>query len=79
MDNTQEGQMLGIASAMIETLSNFERVRYTPIPLAYHIHVRHTLMIYLLSLPFQLTKSQGWFTIPITIIASFTMVDLLQN
>ncbi|KAJ3222180.1 hypothetical protein HK099_002579 [Clydaea vesicula] len=76
IDVCHQAQVLGLCSGLVEILTNFERVRNTPIPLAYEIHLRHILFLYLLSLPFQIAASQAWFTIPIVILASFTMLGI---
>ncbi|KAL2917813.1 hypothetical protein HK105_202686 [Polyrhizophydium stewartii] len=53
--------------------SNFERIRSCPIPQAYSIHLKQTLFLYMLALPFQLVGTMGWSTIPIVFIAAFTL------
>lgn len=69
-------QILNMVSAMIETLSSFERVSSTPIPAPYAIHLKLTLLIYLFALPFQIWDSAGYFTIPIVAIAAFTFLGV---
>ncbi|KAJ1344507.1 hypothetical protein BSLG_000031 [Batrachochytrium salamandrivorans] len=63
-------------SGMVDCLSNFERIRNCPIPLAYSIHLKQTLFVYLLALPFQLVIGMGWATIPIVAVASFTLLGI---
>lgn len=61
---------------MIDTLTQLDRIRTTPIPMTYASHLRDTLTIYLLSLPFQLIGSMFWYSIPIVFFTSFMMVGL---
>ncbi|KAJ3311533.1 hypothetical protein HDU76_003100 [Blyttiomyces sp. JEL0837] len=61
---------------MLECLTSFETIRNTPIPLAYSIHLKHILIIFLLSLPFQIINVLYWITIPFMIIASFTLFGI---
>ncbi|KAJ3114045.1 hypothetical protein HK100_001811 [Physocladia obscura] len=63
-------------NALADCISCFERIRSSPIPLAYALHVKQTLFIYLLSLPFQIVPILQWYTIPATIIAAFTMFGI---
>ncbi|KAI9331072.1 Bestrophin, RFP-TM, chloride channel-domain-containing protein [Obelidium mucronatum] len=64
-------------NALVESLASFQRIKQTPIPAAYRIHLKQTLVVYLLSLPFQLVASPlGWFTIPVTFISSIVMLGI---
>ena len=69
--------MIAALSGMVDCLSNFERIRDSPIPKAYSIHLKQTLFLYLLTLPFQLVGLLGWVTIPCVFIASFTLLGIL--
>lgn len=68
--------MMIAISGLTDCLSNLERIRTSPIPFAYTIHLKQTLFLYLASLPFQLLSSMGWATIPILFIASFTLLGI---
>lgn len=46
--------MLKLLDTMVDVLGTCERILKTPIPLAYSIHLKQLLLIYCLSLPFQL-------------------------
>ncbi|GLB39223.1 putative bestrophin, RFP-TM, chloride channel [Lyophyllum shimeji] len=61
-----------------DTLSNLERIRNTPLPFAYQAHLRMSLWLYLLFLPFQIYNPFGWFTIPGTAFASFLLLGFLE-
>ncbi|KAJ3049279.1 hypothetical protein HK097_009704, partial [Rhizophlyctis rosea] len=76
IDAAQGTAMTNALSAMIDCLTNFERIRNSPIPLAYSIHLKQTLMLYLLSLPFQLVAKVYWGTIPVMLVASFTLLGI---
>ncbi len=79
IDPVQMGQMIIATNGMVDVLSNLERIRSSPIPLAYAIHLRQTVMLYLLFLPFQLVdpvKAMGWATIIVVSIASFTLLGI---
>jgi putative membrane protein len=76
IDVPMQGQMLTSISVLIDALTAFERIRNSPIPFAYSIHLKQTLLLYLLSLPFQLVPSLFWATIPAVMIASFTLLGI---
>ncbi|KAJ3058483.1 hypothetical protein HK102_010482 [Quaeritorhiza haematococci] len=70
------GQVFLMVNALMENVSGFERIFTTPIPVAYSLHLKHTVVLYLLSLPFQLVKDLNWWVIPIMTIASFTLMGV---
>ena len=79
VDAIQMGQMIGALNGMVDTLSNLERIRTSPVPLAYSIHLRQTVLLYLYALPFQLVdpvKAMGWSSIIVVAIASFTLLGI---
>ncbi|KAG6907971.1 hypothetical protein DXG01_006696 [Tephrocybe rancida] len=65
-------------TSMQDTFSNLERIRNTPLPFAYQAHLRISLWLYLLFLPFQIFNPFGWFTIPGTAFASFLLLGFLE-
>jgi len=74
-----------IATAMTNNLNllqdavfSLDRIRSTPLPFAYQAHLRLSLWIYLLLLPFQIYDAFGYVTIPMTAFASFLLVGFLE-
>ncbi|CAA7268837.1 unnamed protein product [Cyclocybe aegerita] len=74
-----------IATAITNTLlvfqdsvSNLERICNTPLPFAYQAHLRMSLWLYLLLLPFQIYLAYGYITIPATAFASFLLLGFLE-
>ncbi|KAJ3286646.1 hypothetical protein HDU79_006321 [Rhizoclosmatium sp. JEL0117] len=64
-------------NALTDTLSSFHRIQTTPIPQAYQIHLKQILLMYLVSLPFQLVASPlGWWTIPVVFVSSIIMLGI---
>ncbi|KAF9455764.1 UPF0187-domain-containing protein [Collybia nuda] len=61
-----------------DTMSNLERIRNTPLPFAYQAHLRMSLWLYLLFLPFQIYAAFRWYTIPGTAFASFLLLGFLE-
>ena len=61
---------------LVDSLTIFERVQNTPIPWAYSIHLKQTVLLYLTSLPFQLIASTGYAAIPIIFVTSFVLLGI---
>ncbi|KAJ3166394.1 hypothetical protein HDU88_003262 [Geranomyces variabilis] len=76
LDVSQQTAMTNALSSMVDCLTSFERIRNTPIPMAYSIHLQQSLTLYILSLPFQLVALISWGTIPVVAIAAFTMLGI---
>ncbi|CAG8707397.1 11062_t:CDS:2 [Gigaspora margarita] len=63
-------------NALIDSLSGFERILRTPIPLAYAIHLSQTVWVYCIGLPFQLVSMIHYVTIPLVLIVSFILFGI---
>ncbi|TEB22308.1 UPF0187-domain-containing protein [Coprinellus micaceus] len=61
-----------------DTLSKLESTCNTPLPFAYQAHLRMSLWMFLLFLPFQVVTPIGWVTIPGTAFASFLLLGFLE-
>ncbi|MBD2067485.1 hypothetical protein H6F93_08065 [Leptolyngbya sp. FACHB-671] len=68
--------MQQLLNLMVDNLGGCERILKTPMPLAYAIHLRQLLLIYCLSLPFQLIGDLGWWTGLIVALISFTLFGI---
>ncbi|KAF7350361.1 hypothetical protein MVEN_01340800 [Mycena venus] len=71
------GLMNNVASLQ-DTLSNLDRIGNTPLPFAYQAHLRMSLWLYLLLLPFQVVSALHYLTIPGTAFASFLLLGFLE-
>jgi putative membrane protein len=49
--------------SLIDAVGGCERIRKTPLPFAYVVHLRRTLVIYCFTLPFALVESFGWWAV----------------
>jgi putative membrane protein len=59
-------------------LTAFEKIRKTPIPLAYSVHLTHLTWIYTLAIPFQIVSTFEWNSIPIVGTAAFAFLGILE-
>ncbi|MBI5513472.1 MAG: hypothetical protein HY909_06860 [Deltaproteobacteria bacterium] len=48
---------------LVDYMGACERIRNTPLPFAYVVHLRRALVIYCFSLPFALVESFGWYAV----------------
>lgn len=58
--------------ALIDHLGGCERIRKTPLPFAYVVHLRRALVVYCFSLPFALVDTFGWTTVLDVLLLSYT-------
>ncbi|XZN92780.1 MAG: bestrophin family protein [Microcoleus sp.] len=65
-----------LLNSMIDTLGACERILKTPIPLAYSIHLKQLLLLYCLTLPFQMVKDLSWGTGAVVALISFTLFGI---
>lgn len=68
--------MNGLVNNVLGSLTTCERILSTPIPLAYAIYLKRLLLIYCISLPFQVVNTLHWWTSPIVVILSFVLLGV---
>lgn len=56
---------------LVDYLGGCERIRKTPLPFAYVVHLRRALVLYCFSLPFALVDSFGWATVFDTLLVAY--------
>lgn len=56
---------------LVGYLGGCERIRKTPLPFAYVVHLRRALIIYCFTLPFALVETFGWFTVLDVLFVSY--------
>ena len=76
VDSYQVAALQKLLDTMVDCLGGCERILRTPIPLAYAIHLKQLLLLYCLSLPFQMVQSLGWWTGAIVALISFTLFGI---
>jgi putative membrane protein len=63
-------------NSLVDVLGGCERILKTPIPLAYAIHLKQLLLIYCITLPFQVVSAVGWWTGPLVALIGFTLFGI---
>lgn len=61
---------------LIDCVGACERIKKTPLPFAYAVHLRRALSIYCGTLPFALLKDFGWGTIPVCFLVGFILFGI---
>jgi ion channel-forming bestrophin family protein len=56
---------------LMDYLGGCERIRSTPLPYAYTVHLRRALIFYCFTLPFALEPRFGWSTIPAVLLTCY--------
>ncbi|GJJ72330.1 ion channel-forming bestrophin family protein [Entomortierella parvispora] len=70
------GNLLGSINTMTDIFTNMERIVFTPIPLAYSIHLRQVVYLYCLALPFTFIRDLEWHTVTLMALVSFTLFGM---
>ena len=63
---------------MVDRIADFERLLRTPIPLAYSLHLHHSVWLYILSLPYQIVNVLDWWTVPVVALGAFTLLGIMS-
>ena len=61
---------------LIDYTGACERIRNTPLPFAYVVHLRRALIAFCFTLPFALVKEFGWGTIFATLLIAYTLYGI---
>lgn len=61
---------------LIDYQGGCERIVRTPLPFAYMLHLRRTLILFILGLPFALVEAFGWATVPVVLLIAHTFLGI---
>lgn len=61
---------------LMDCMGGCERIRKTPLPYAYMVHLRRLLILYSFSLPFTLVESFGWMAVPATTFVAYSFFGI---
>ncbi|MBC7924965.1 MAG: hypothetical protein H7039_04840 [Bryobacteraceae bacterium] len=61
---------------LVGYLGGCERIRKTPLPFAYVVHLRRALVLYCFTLPFALVSSYGWYTIVDVLVIAYVFFGI---
>jgi len=63
-------------AALVSVLGACERIRNTPIPMGYGLHLKRILLLYIITLPIGFIEDLSWGAVPIIMIVFYTMVGI---
>jgi len=69
-------RMINSIAVLTECLSSADRIRSTPVPPAYRIHMKQALLLYCAILPLSLLDTMGWYAVPMTAIVAFLLYGI---
>lgn len=61
---------------LVDYLGGCERIRKTPLPFAYVVHLRRALVIYCFTLPFALVETYGWTTLADVLLVAYVFFGI---
>ncbi|MEW5737729.1 MAG: bestrophin family ion channel [Myxococcota bacterium] len=61
---------------LIDIIGGCERIHKTPLPFAYVVHLRRSLVAYCATLPFAMLANFGWSTIPIVFAVTYVLLGI---
>lgn len=61
---------------LIDYLGGCERIRKTPMPFAYAVHLRRALVLYCFTLPFAMVETFGWTTVVDVLVLAYTFFGI---
>lgn len=61
---------------LVDYLGGCERIRKTPLPFAYVVHLRRALVVYCFTLPFALVGTFGWMSLVDVLLLSYTFFGI---
>ena len=83
LDN-KDINIMGLMSSldkMLEYSNNLERIKNTPIPLSYVFHIKMSIFIYLVTLPFGMFHDLGLWAVPMVMLIYYIIagVEIISN
>lgn len=61
---------------LVDYQGGCERIVRTPLPFAYMVHLRRTLILFLLGLPFALVEPFDWAAVPVVVLIAYTFLGI---
>lgn len=68
-------------NSLLEYSNSFERIKNTPIPMSYTLHIRVSIFIYLMTLPFGLFYDLGLWATPVIMLIYYLIagIEIISN
>lgn len=82
--DTKDINVMGLLTSLdklLEYSNNLERIKNTPIPLSYVFHIKMSIFIYLITLPFGMFHDLGLWAVPMVMLIYYIIagVEIISN
>jgi putative membrane protein len=77
ISDMQQYLLIKHANTLVDILGRCERIRNTPIPMAYGFLLKFFIILYVMILPFGLLDDLGWYSIPLVIILYYILMSIV--
>lgn len=75
--DTQECLLLSQVNGLVDILGKCERIKNTPMPIAYTFLLKFFIVIYVMLLPFGMLETIGWWSIPLVMILYYLLMSIV--
>jgi putative membrane protein len=77
ISDVQQSLLIEKIHSLIDILGKCERIKNTPIPMAYMHLLKFLINMYVIILPFSLVDEIGWFCIPLVILLYYILMSIV--
>ncbi len=77
ISDIQQSLLIEKIHALIDILGKCERIKNTPIPMAYMYLLKFLINLYVIILPFSLVNDIGWLCIPLVILLYYILMSIV--
>ena len=79
ISDMQQYMLINQVTAMIDITGKCERIKNTPIPVAYAFLLKFFIILYVMVLPFGLIDELQWWSIPLSLILYYIMMSIVMT
>lgn len=77
ISDIQQSLLIEKIHSLVDILGKCERIKNTPIPMAYMYLLKFLINLYVIILPFSLVNDIGWFCIPLVILLYYILMSIV--
>lgn len=77
ISDMQQYMLVNQVTAMVDVVGRCERIKNTPIPIAYAFLLKFFIVLYVMILPFGLIDKLQWWAIPLSLILYYIMMSIV--
>jgi putative membrane protein len=77
ISDIQQQTLVDKITGLIDIIGKCERIKNTPIPVAYSFLLKFFIVLYVMVLPFGLLDELGWWSVPLVIVLYYIMMSIV--